>query len=126
MEVSDETRCSEGEPKWRGRFRGASCKQQAATPRVRELEVNDLAEFPAPMKGLFKRKATNALKPSGEARVTLAAFGKHPGWDDHLPGLGLETELLVQIKQVFYVRGIGGQIDSAAWERIDAARRQEG
>ena len=64
---------------------------------------------------------------SGEAReVYLAAFGKHPGWEDHLPGIGLETELLARIKQTFYVSGIGGQVDAGAWEKLDAAKRLDG
>jgi hypothetical protein len=70
------------------------------------------------MKGLFKRMANTdgqSPKTSTGSRVTLAAFGKHPGWDDHIPGIGIDTELLAHFKQVLYVRGIGGQIDSGAW-----------
>ena len=52
--------------------------------------------------------------------INLAAFGKHPGWDDHIPGIGLETEQLARLKQSFYVAGIGRQIDSGAWEKLDA------
>lgn len=59
-------------------------------------------------------------------QLTLAAFGKHPGWDDHIPGIGLVTENLAQIKQSLYVAGIGGQIDSGAWEKLDAGKRVEG
>src|ERR1022692_3057085 len=64
--------------------------------------------------------------------VALAAFGKHPGWDDHigpLPGritvadLGLETESLNLATTVFYVNGIGGQIDSGAWEKLDSTQQ---
>lgn len=56
----------------------------------------------------------------------LAAFGKHPGWDDHLPGIGLDTASLAHLKQSFYVTGIGGQIDSGAWEKLEAGKRVEG
>ncbi len=63
---------------------------------------------------------------STELDVHLAAFGKHPGWDDHLPGIGLNTELLARIKQFLYVNGIGGQIDSGGWEKLDAAKRLPG
>jgi hypothetical protein len=52
------------------------------------------------------------LNPSGRF-VGLAAFGKHPGWDDHIEDLGLETEALNFAKLLLYVNGIGGQIDSA-------------
>jgi hypothetical protein len=61
-----------------------------------------------------------------ESRVTLAAFGKHPGWDDHIPGIGVETEALAEVKQALYVRGIGTQIDSGAWERLEPEKRLEG
>lgn len=67
----------------------------------------------------------------GGRTLTLAVFGKHPGWDDHiepLPGkissadLGLETDSLNLAKTVLYVNGIGGQIDSGAWEKLDATQ----
>ena len=79
--------------------------------------------------GLFQRNANEGGRlsaPPGEPRATLAVFGKHPGWDDHLPGLGIETEVLARLKQVFYVTGIGGQIDSGAWEKLEAGKRLEG
>ncbi len=55
--------------------------------------------------------------------AALAAFGKHPGWDDHIEDLGLETESLNLAKTTLYVNGIGGQIDSGAWEKLDAAQQ---
>ena len=76
------------------------------------------------MKGLFKRTTTTdgrSPKASLGSRVTLAAFGKHPGWDDHMPGIGVDTELLAHLKQALYVRGIGKQIDSGkSLTRINA------
>ena len=72
--------------------------------------------------GAGGRSASEAAQP----RLTLAAFGKHPGWDDHLPGIGVDTETLARVKQVLYVSGIGGQIDSGVWEKLDAEKRQEG
>ncbi len=48
----------------------------------------------------------------------VAAFGKHPGWNDHIDDLGLETERLVAIKQRMYVEGIAGNIDSGAWDKL--------
>lgn len=73
------------------------------------------------------------LAPSGRY-VGLAAFGKHPGWDDHLEpsglvtqeDLGLETESLNLAKMVLYVNGIGGQIDSGVWEKLEAAQQLPG
>src|SRR5882724_3859710 len=86
------------------------------------------------MKDLFQR-----LKGPGgragspvELRLTLGAFGKHPGWDDHILdrqrdlGLGPETETLGQVKQALYVAGIGGQIDSGAWDKLEPPKRLAG
>jgi len=64
------------------------------------------------------------VQPS--ASVYVAAFGKHPGWDDHIDDIGLETQRLVDIKRVLYVEGIGGNIDSGAWDRLDESHRLEG
>jgi hypothetical protein len=55
--------------------------------------------------------------------VHLAAFGKHPGWDDHLDDVGLETESLAVAKQLIYLRGLASQIDSAAWEDLAPNKR---
>ncbi len=65
--------------------------------------------------GLFVREA----KP----QIWLGAFGKHPGWDDHIDDIGLETESLLLAKQILYVDGIGGQIDSGEWEKLDESQR---
>src|SRR2546430_11297502 len=72
--------------------------------------------------GAGGRSASEAAQP----RLTLAAFGKHPGWDDHLPGIGVDTETLARVKQVLYVSGIGGQIDSGVWGEVEAEKRQGG
>jgi formylglycine-generating enzyme required for sulfatase activity len=80
------------------------------------------------MSDLLKKFLLDDLKrlsPNGRF-VGLAAFGKHPGWDDHVEDLGLETESLNVAKIVFYVNGIGGQIDSGAWEKLDQAQQLPG
>lgn len=61
--------------------------------------------------GIFQRKT--------KATIYLGAYGKHPGWDDHIDDIGLETESLVLAKQILYVDGIGGQIDSGEWDKLD-------
>jgi hypothetical protein len=61
----------------------------------------------------FLRDHFTAVEP----QIFLGAFGKHPGWDDHMDDLGLETESLVEAKQRLYVEGIGAQI--GAWEKMD-------
>ena len=81
------------------------------------------------MKDLFQRLKngdTTWVAKSAAARLTLAAFGKHPGWDDHILGIGVETETLAQVKQALYVGGIGGQIDSGAWEKLEPEKRLVG
>lgn len=57
-----------------------------------------------------------------QPRLTLAAFGKHPGWNDHIPGIGVETDVLARAQQKIYVGSIGRQIDSGAWEQLEAAK----
>ena len=77
------------------------------------------------------------LKPGGpaaeasEQRLTLAAFGKHPGWDDYLgkgvdTGLGVDTEALVHAKDALHSGGIRGQIDSGAWKNLTPEKHLEG
>ncbi len=53
----------------------------------------------------------------------VAAFGKHPGWNDHLDDISLQTPSLIAAKKLFYTNGIGGQIDSGAWEKLDSDSR---
>jgi hypothetical protein len=69
----------------------------------------------------FLLEDSRKFSPNGKF-VGLAAFGKHPGWDDHVEDLGLETESLNSAKLMLYVNGIGRQIDSGAWEKLDATQ----
>ncbi len=59
----------------------------------------------------------------GKAQVFLAVFGKHPGWDDHIDDLGIETRRLAEVKRVMYFECIAGNIDSGSWEAIDESAR---
>jgi len=59
-------------------------------------------------------------------QVFLAAFGKHPGWNDHIEDIGIETEHLASLKQLLYVQGIGGTIDGGAWDNLSGAQRVDG
>ncbi|MHC5001563.1 MAG: hypothetical protein ACYTJ0_00420 [Planctomycetota bacterium] len=56
----------------------------------------------------------------GDPSIQLAAFGKHPGWDDHIPDLGLQSDALAYVKRTLYTEGIAGNIDSGAWDEKDA------
>jgi hypothetical protein len=57
--------------------------------------------------------------------VHLGAFGKHPGWNDHMDNQGLETPQLLNLRRLLYVQGISGNIDSGAWEALAADQRLE-
>jgi hypothetical protein len=73
------------------------------------------------MKSFFKEFLRDEPAGAGGARrIFLGAFGKHPGWNDHMDDIGLETESLVAAKKRLYIDGIGGQISSGAWEKLDA------
>ncbi|MBK9991115.1 MAG: hypothetical protein IPP19_10360 [Verrucomicrobia bacterium] len=50
-------------------------------------------------------------------RTYLAAYGKHPGWNDHFE-MGLETESLILAKKIIYERGIRAEIEAQTWERL--------
>src|SRR6516225_7447947 len=49
----------------------------------------------------------------------LAAFGKHPAWDDHIDDIGLTTETLVAVRRILYSEGIASQLSSGAWTRLE-------
>jgi len=42
-------------------------------------------------------------------RLYLGAFGKHPGWDDHIEDIGIDTDCLINIKRMMYFQGIEGK-----------------
>ncbi len=69
------------------------------------------------------RPSVTALSVS---QLHLAAFGKHPGWEDHIPGIGMDTQALADLKQALYFDGIRTQIDSGAWEKMEQIKRIEG
>lgn len=73
------------------------------------------------------RKMLSKLWPKnaceGGQRVHLAIFGKHPGWDDHIDDLGLDSPRLVEVKRLLYTQGIGGNVDSGRWDRLDPSHR---
>jgi hypothetical protein len=76
----------------------------------------------------FLRNLLNKLAPlRGPAKrdLFLTAFGKHPGWDDHLE-IGMDTERLTVVKRLLYVDGIGGNIESGAWDRLKENQRLAG
>jgi hypothetical protein len=54
-------------------------------------------------------------------RVYLGAFGKHPGWNDHMDDIGLATPSLVEARSILY-GGIARQIEHATWEKAGAEK----
>lgn len=72
---------------------------------------------------ILKKLRGKAEKPGPS--LHLAAFGKHPGWDDHIPDLGVETEGLIAVKRMLYMEGIGGNIDAGAWDALEPDQRLE-
>jgi formylglycine-generating enzyme required for sulfatase activity len=54
----------------------------------------------------------------------LGAFGKHPGWNDHIDDQGLSTPAMVAFKQTMYVQGITDAIPR--WEGLEEGQRLEG
>ncbi|MFM9996880.1 MAG: hypothetical protein ACKVU4_13895 [Phycisphaerales bacterium] len=62
----------------------------------------------------------------GGEGLHVAAFGKHPGWNDHIDDLGLDTPRLIEIKRRMYVEGIGGNIDAGTWDRLAPEQQVEG
>ncbi|NIP22691.1 MAG: hypothetical protein GWN67_01965 [Phycisphaerae bacterium] len=69
----------------------------------------------------FNQRGRNAASK----RVFIAAFGKHPGWDDHIDDIGLETDVLVTVKRILYIQGIGSNIDSGSWDKLEDDQRLE-
>jgi hypothetical protein len=68
----------------------------------------------------------NARERRGSAEtVFAAAFGKHPGWDDHIDDIGLDTDVLIAVKHLLYVRGIGGNIDAGTWDKLEREQQAE-
>ena len=53
----------------------------------------------------------------GPTAVYLGAFGKHPGWDDHIEPINLSSDVLLAARDILYVSGIGGVINAALWEK---------
>jgi hypothetical protein len=75
------------------------------------------------------RKFFRRFNPKGHnltsERIFMAAFGKHPGWDDHVDDIGFETNVFVAVKRMLYIQGIGGNVDSGSWDKLVNDQRIE-
>jgi hypothetical protein len=69
----------------------------------------------------FLKNLTRFLGGSAapEPAIHLSAFGKHPGWNDHLDDQGLDTDALINAKRLLYIQGISQNIDNGAWDKLD-------
>src|SRR5882724_6456636 len=67
----------------------------------------------------FLQDDVRRLSAGSGRQIFLGAFGKHPGWDDHVEDLGLESDSLIFAKTRLYVEGIGSQIDKGDWEKLE-------
>lgn len=61
-----------------------------------------------------------ASSESSGSRTLVAAFGKHPGWDDHIPldQLGCDQPGVAELRKLLYIQGIGGNIDAGSWDAL--------
>jgi hypothetical protein len=66
----------------------------------------------------FLREGQGLFSRETRPGIYLGTFGKHAGWDDHIDDIGLETESLLLAKQILYLEGIAGQINSGEWEKL--------
>ena len=67
----------------------------------------------------FLKNLSRLLGGGPVPAIQLAAFGKHPGWNDHLDDQGLDTPALINAKRLLYIQGISHNIDSGAWDKLD-------
>ena len=56
-------------------------------------------------------------------RAYLAAFGKHPAWNDHLGLIGAQTESLALLEDVLYRQGIALQVAAGRWRDATGAAK---
>ncbi len=56
----------------------------------------------------------------GVEDIVVFGFGKHPGWDDHIEGIGLHNDTLATAHSYLYFKGIRGIIDAGTWEKAES------
>ena len=75
------------------------------------------------MPGFFSGILDKFRSPPRTPATFLAAFGKHPGWNDHMDDLGMQSDQLIELRRLLYFQGISGNIDSGAWEALAPEQR---
>lgn len=53
----------------------------------------------------------NGSQGYGQTTSGVVAFGKHPGWPDHMDDVGTATAALIHLKRFLYLDGIRGLVD---------------
>lgn len=85
------------------------------------------SKFPSGIAASLKRISSKIRKGLNRkrddvapVRLFVAAFGKHPGWDDHMEDIGLETDVLSTAKRILYYEGIQGNLENKeAWPDLE-------
>lgn len=90
----------------------------------RALIFREACALDSALKRFLKRFNSKEHNRTSE-KIFVAAFGKHPGWDDHIDDIGLETDVLITVKRALYVQGIGGNVDSGSWDKLASDQRIE-
>lgn len=60
---------------------------------------------------------------SAPPSVHLGAFGKHPGWNDHMDDIGLDTDSILTAKRLLYLQGIAANVSAGTWEQCEESKR---
>ena len=79
--------------------------------------------MPSILQKLFGRWGAASAGDRAAPAVNLAAFGKHPAWNDFADDFGLETQRLIDVKRLLF-QGIDANI--AGWERLEEHQRLDG
>ncbi len=58
--------------------------------------------------------------------VGVTAFGKHPGWADHIDDIPIPAPELRRVRELLYARGIRRVIDRGGWAELPDERRLSG
>ncbi len=56
----------------------------------------------------------------------VTAFGKHPGWADHIDDIPMQTAELKLARELLYAHGIRRVIDRGGWAELPAEKRLSG
>lgn len=64
--------------------------------------------------------------PARAPELYLGAFGKHPGWNDHIDDINLVTQRLVDLKSLLYIEGISSCIDAGKWDKLEPTQQLDG